>query len=72
MKKSADTSLQLHPLLQERWSPRAFDGSHRIVDEDLNAILRLAVGRLRQIIFNRGASSSENEAAKILTQSRKL
>jgi len=39
MKKSADTSLQLHPLLQERWSPRAFDGSHRIVDEDLNAIL---------------------------------
>ena len=39
IKKSADTSLQLHPLLQERWSPRAFDGSHRIVDEDLNAIL---------------------------------
>ena len=39
MKKSADTSLQLYPLLQERWSPRAFDGSHRIVDEDLNAIL---------------------------------
>jgi len=26
-------------LPQERWSPRAFDGSHRIVDEDLNAIL---------------------------------
>jgi nitroreductase len=39
MKKSADTSQQLHPLLQERWSPRAFDSSHRIVDEDLNAIL---------------------------------
>jgi nitroreductase len=39
IKKSADTSLQLHPLLQERWSPRAFDGTHRIVDEDLNAIL---------------------------------
>ena len=39
IKKSADTSLQLHPLLQERWTPRAFDGSHRIVDEDLNAIL---------------------------------
>lgn len=39
MKKSADTSQQLHPLLQERWSPRAFDSSHRIVDEDLNAII---------------------------------
>ena len=39
MKKSADTSLQLHPLLQERWSPRAFDSSHRIVDEDLDAVL---------------------------------
>ena len=39
MKKSADTSFQLHPLLQERWSPRAFDSSHRIVDEDLDAVL---------------------------------
>jgi nitroreductase len=39
MKKSADTSEKLHPLLQERWSPRAFDSSHRIVDEDLNAII---------------------------------
>lgn len=39
MKKSADTSQQLHPLLQERWSPRAFDEAHRITDDDLNAIL---------------------------------
>jgi nitroreductase len=39
IKKSADTSQQLHPLLQERWSPRAFDESHRMTDEDLTAIL---------------------------------
>lgn len=39
MKKSADTSQQLHPLLQERWSPRAFDESHRMTDGDLNAVL---------------------------------
>ena len=39
MKKSADTSQQLHPLLQERWSPRAFDATHRITDAELNAIL---------------------------------
>lgn len=38
-KKSADTSQQLHPLLQERWSPRAFDASHRITDDEINAIL---------------------------------
>ena len=39
MKKSADTSQQLHPLLQERWSPRAFDPTHRMSDDDLIAIL---------------------------------
>lgn len=39
VKKSADTSQQLHPLLQERWSPRAFDANHRITDDELNAIL---------------------------------
>lgn len=38
-KKSADTSEQLHPLLQERWSPRAFDASHQITETELNAIL---------------------------------
>lgn len=39
VKKSADTALQLHPLLQERWSPRSFEESHRISDEDLLAIM---------------------------------
>ncbi len=39
IKKSADTSQQLHPLLQERWSPRAFDENYRITDDELNAII---------------------------------
>jgi len=39
VKKSATTSQELHPLLQERWSPRAFDSSHRITDDELNAVL---------------------------------
>lgn len=38
-KKSADTAQPLHPLLQERWSPRAFIEGHRISEEDLQAIL---------------------------------
>ncbi len=39
VKKSADTAEKLHPLLQERWSPRAFDESYRISDQDLLAVL---------------------------------
>ena len=39
IKKSAETTQQLHPLLQERWSPRSFDDNHRVADEDLLAIL---------------------------------
>ena len=39
IKKSADTSQILHPLLQERWSPRSFQDSHAISDDELNAIL---------------------------------
>jgi nitroreductase len=39
MRKTADTAQQLHPLLQERWSPRSFDENFRISSEDLLAIL---------------------------------
>lgn len=39
VKKSADTAQKLHPLLQERWSPRSFDENFRISSEDLLAIL---------------------------------
>jgi nitroreductase len=39
MRKPADTSVDLHPLLAERWSSRAYDGSATIGADDLTAIL---------------------------------
>ncbi len=39
MKKSAESSAPIHPLLAERWSPRSFDKSAEISDIDLTAIL---------------------------------
>ena len=39
MKKPVDSSVPLHPLLNERWSPRAFDSSLAISDEDFKAVL---------------------------------
>jgi nitroreductase len=40
--KSADTEAQLHPLLADRWSPRAFDPAHRLSAEQLTALLEAA------------------------------
>ncbi len=40
--KSADTSAALHPLLAERWSPRGFDRSHRLDDEQITSLLEAA------------------------------
>ena len=40
--KTADTSAALHPLLAERWSPRGFDPSYSIDDEQLTALLEAA------------------------------
>ena len=42
MKKSADSSVSLNPVLAERWSPRAFDQSHEISSQDLTGILEAA------------------------------
>ncbi len=39
MKKPAKTSVSIHPILNERWSPRAFDTTHQISEEDITAIL---------------------------------
>jgi nitroreductase len=39
MKKSAESSAPIHPLLAERWSPRSFDATAEITDADLTAIL---------------------------------
>jgi nitroreductase len=40
--KTASTSVPLHPLLAERWSPRALDGSHELSVEQLTALLEAA------------------------------
>ena len=42
MKKKADTSVELHPILAERWSPRSFDGSAELSIRDLTGILEAA------------------------------
>lgn len=51
MKKTADTKFPIHPLIAERWSPRAFDPS-RLVDDDKTFSLMEAA---------RWAPSSNNE-----------
>jgi nitroreductase len=42
MSKTAITTVPLHPLLAERWSPRGFDGNHEINDDNLTALLEAA------------------------------
>jgi nitroreductase len=42
MSRGAVTSVPLHPLLAERWSPRAYDASHTIGDAQLAAVLEAA------------------------------
>ena len=40
--KNATTSVPLHPLLAQRWSPRAFDAGHTITDQQVTALLEAA------------------------------
>lgn len=40
--KTAETSVPVHPLLAQRWSPRAFDPVHRLGDEQVTALLEAA------------------------------
>src|ERR1700750_482990 len=42
MRKTASTTVPVHPLLAERWSPRGFAGAHEIGDEALSALLEAA------------------------------
>ena len=42
MRKTASTTVPVHPLLAERWSPRGFDQAHEIGDEGLAALLEAA------------------------------
>lgn len=48
--KKAPTNLDLHPLLVNRWSPRALDSNDVIPSDDLHAILEAA--RLAPSAFN--------------------
>lgn len=40
--RTADTVVAIHPLLAGRWSPRSFDASHTVTDEQLTALLEAA------------------------------
>jgi len=40
--RAADTTAPLHPLLAERWSPRGFDRSHHLDDDQLTTLLEAA------------------------------
>ena len=40
--KAASTTVPVHPLLAERWSPRGFDREHVLGDEALTALLEAA------------------------------
>ncbi len=42
MLKAAETSVPIHPLLAQRWSPRSFDVEHQIDDQTVLALLEAA------------------------------
>jgi nitroreductase len=42
MNKRAETSVSLHPLIADRWSPRAFDENATISAEDVSALFEAA------------------------------
>ena len=42
MKKKAESSVELIPVLADRWSPRSFDNSYEVSKEDLTGILEAA------------------------------
>ena len=42
MRKTASTTVPVHPLLAERWSPRGFDQAHEIGEDSLTALLEAA------------------------------
>jgi len=42
MKKKASSSVDLHPIIAERWSPRSFDGTAEMSVPDLTALIEAA------------------------------
>jgi nitroreductase len=42
MRKKADSAVEMHPILAERWSPRSFDGNAELSNVDVTALLEAA------------------------------
>ena len=42
MSRTAATSVPVHPLFADRWSPRSFDDAHTVTEEQLAALLEAA------------------------------
>lgn len=42
LKKPATTAVELHEIIRDRWSPRAFDPAKTLADHDLTALLEAA------------------------------
>jgi nitroreductase len=42
VRKTASTTVPVHPLLAERWSPRGFDQAHELGEDSLTALLEAA------------------------------
>ena len=74
--KTAVTAAPLHPLLADRWSPRAFDSRHELTDVQLTAIARgrpLGAERLQHpaVALRRRASREHRACGRVSTRSRR-
>ncbi|WP_435255996.1 nitroreductase family protein [Streptomyces althioticus] len=59
---TATTAAAVHPLLADRWSPRSFDATHILDDEELVSLLEAARWAPSAYKPSRGGSSSAGVA----------
>lgn len=79
MKKPAKSAVDLHPILAERWSPRSFDSTYEVSNEDVIGILEAArwspsannYQPWRFIVAHRGSTEFENLVTKLTGQNIK-
>ncbi|MFI8202973.1 hypothetical protein [Streptomyces sp. NPDC085937] len=62
--QSATTAVAVHPLLAGRWSPRSFDATHTLGDEELVSLLEAPAGRPPPSTRSRGGSWSAGAATR--------